>query len=353
VRLWLVGGVLALAIARPATAADDAPLAKRTPLAPVVAVIPGAAIHGLGHFVAHEPAIGTRLLIAEGVAIGGIATSLSILALTGASRRIVAPVATLAVTSVGLLFISALADLYGVVAPRNGFGTPLRALPFVETSAGVRAIYDPQFSHRWFAMQSIGVRAGAFHFGGEAWQAPGGPTSQLMATTALRLSGPTTRPQATRDGTYVDLVAALTHRAFRGDGFSTLTAEMRFAGRLDLHRFARTMRGSFAELQIGGALASHHYAHGGSEGDGVLIVRVAYGLYLGRSSELSLFYDHRRDTLAGGMLLPGIGAGYVGVFGVQGRHFFDRAWGLSADAQVGSAYMAALSLVFRQGAVAW
>jgi len=349
VRWLLLAGVLALT--NNARAADDAPLAKRTPLAPVVAVVPGAAVHGLGHFVAGEPKIGTRLLIAEGIAVAGIGSSLTILAVSGASRRIVAPVATLAVTSVGLLIISGLADIYGVVAPRNGLGTPLRALPFIETSAGVRGVYDPQFSHRWFATQSIGVRTGALSLGGEAWQAPSGPTSQMMASAAVRL----TRPRE-RDGTFLDLASALTHRGFYGDGFTTLTGEVRLVGRLDLHRFARTMRGSFAELHVGGALASHRYSYGGRESDGVLIVRMAYGLYLGhgvRSGEVSLFYDHRRDTIAGGMLLGGIGAGYVGVAGVQGRYFFDGSWGVASDVQVGSAYLAAVSLVFRQGAVAW
>lgn len=347
---------VALAVTSPASAADDAPLYKRTPLAPAAAVIPGLALHGAGHFVAREPAIATRLLVVEGAALAGIGGSLAILAVTGASRRIVAPVATIAVASVGLFFISGLADLYGVLAPPRGLGTPLRALPFVETYAGARGVYDPQFSHRWFATQGVSLRAGAFQFAGEAWQAPGGPTSQLMGTAALRLSGPTTTPSAVKDGSYVDLVTALTHRAFHRDGFSTVTAELRFAGRLDLHRFARTMRGSFAELQVGGALANHHYTYGGNESDGILIVRLAYGLYLGhgvRSGEVSLFYDHRRDTIAGGMLLGGIGAGYVGVLGVQGRWFFHEQWGLAGDAQVGSAYMAGLSLVFRHGAVAW
>ena len=51
--------------------------------------------------------------------------------------------------------------------------------------------------------------------------------------------------------------------------------------------------------------------------------------------------------------VPGIGAGYVGVVGVQGRWFFHEQWGVSGDAAVGSAFMAGLSLVFRQGAVAW
>jgi hypothetical protein len=172
--------------------------------------------------------------------------------------------------------------------------------------------------------------------------------SQWMATAAVRLSKPT----AAKDGSYVDLVSAVTHRSFFRDGFSTLTGEVRFAGRLDLQRFSHTMRGSFAELQIGGALASHRYTFGGREGDGILLVRLAYGLYL-RHGEVSLFYDHRRDTIAGGMLLGGIGAGYVGVAGLEGRYFFDPAWGVAGDVQIGSAYLAALSLVFRQGAVEW
>ncbi len=335
IRRALLGALLLLPSA---ARADD-----RKPLAIAASVVPGAVVHGAGHFVAGQPAIGRRLLFVEGVGLGMAVSSLAVIAATGASRRTVAPLAMMTVTGVGLFALSALADIYGVVAPPGGFGAPLRALPWIETSAGVRGVHDPQFRYGAVVDQAIDVRASRMRVRLEAMQAPGGAFFRNAALVSGRLI-------ATPDHSFVDLEAGLSERAYRRDGFHVTTAELRLASRLNLEHFAATMRGSFVELLLGAAIASYRYAAGGVTADDLLLARVGYGVYLGAASEVSLYYDHRRDTIAGGGLLSGIGAGYVGYFGLDARWFLDPRWGVAFDARIGGAYIAGASLIFRQGA---
>ena len=318
--------------------------ADRT-VATAAAIVPGVVVHGTGHFVAKEPAIGRKLLAVEAIGLGMTFTSLAAVAATGASRRVVAPFAVMAVVGVGLFGLSAISDIYGVVAPRDGFGQPVRA-PWLETSVGVRAIHDPQFHYGALVDQSIDARISRVHLRGESMTAPTGGYHRFAGLAGVRLT-------RARDGSFLDLETVLSHRAYRFDGFSATTVEVRASSLLDLHRFARTLRGSFAELQLGGAIASYRYTYGGTEGDDLLLLRLGYGLYLGKRSEVSIYYDHRRDSIVGGGLVPGIGAGYVGFCGVDGRWFFDPQWGVAFDARMGGAYLAGASLVFRQGASSW
>ena len=60
------------------------------------------------------------------------------------------------------------------------------------------------------------------------------------------------------------------------------------------------------------------------------------------------YYDHRRDDLAAGLKVPGIGAGYLGHVGLEAKAYFFESWGVLLDAQLGSAAIAGLSLLYRR-----
>ena len=170
-----------------------------------------------------------------------------------------------------------------------------------------------------------------------------------------RVAGPTTETRETtrRDGTALDLEAGLAHRSYRNDGFATTTYEGRISGRLDLFRLGPTLRGAFTELQVGLAVAKNRYTIGASEWDTILLTRFAFGMYLGRSGELAAHYDHRRDGLAGGMIIPGIGAGFLGSAGLSYRTWLGDTLGLSVDGTVGAAWILGGALLVRQGGQTW
>ena len=249
--------------------------------------------------------------------------------------------------------IALLLDGYGLLAPREDVPRPLLDPPSIETSFGYQYVHDPQFAYRSFLSESIDVRWRRLHVAPTASFALNDSNGRLRLLTGARLLGPT--PHATSapvDGSFVDVEAAATHRAYRTEGFAIATGELALAGRLDMSRVAATFDGSFTEMSAGWALASTSYAAGGSSDvDGLLLFRAAAGVYFGRGGtkggEASLYYDHRHDDLAGGLLMHGVVSGVFGHFGAQTRLYFLPEWGVAADVEAGAALVAGLSLLYR------
>jgi hypothetical protein len=322
----------------------------------VAAVFPGVIAHGAGHFAGGNRGAAYRLLALEGLGLGGAVGGLAVLAATGASRRIAGPAAALTITGVALFAISGLADLYGVLAPAADRGQPLTTPPVMVSELGYRYVYDPVFRYRNFVFESIDARLGALRLSPSAWFALDDPNAMLRGVGALRLYGPGAGGEA-RDGSFVEVEAALTYHTFRSEGFRVWTGEASGLGRLDMARFERSLRGSFAELGVGWAMAGIGYdglsfAQSGDPSE-MLLYRFAYGVYLGAPGrgEARLYYDHRHDSFAAGLKVKGLGSGVAGHFGLDTSYFWGPSWGARLDAQIGSALVAGLSLLYRHGAV--
>jgi hypothetical protein len=342
----------------PAPAQDPPPASisgPRRALAAGAAVVPGLLVHGAGHLVAGQTATGLRLLAIEGAGFGMLAGGLGLLAVTGASRRFAGPLVLMTATGGGLFLLSAVADLYGVLAPDGGLGAPPAAMPWVETQLGLRYVYDPTFSYRSFVAQAVDLRWRSLRLMPSAWFALDDANARIRVLGALRFFGPQASGggAAARDGSFLELETAGTHHRYASDGFSITTGEVSLQGRLDLARLAPTLRGAFAEMGWGVALEAHRYHGIATEGNELLLARFAFGAYLGHEGyprgEAALYYDHRHDGFAAGLKMTGLGSGVAGHFGMEGRLYLDPQWGLLLDAQVGSAYVAGLSVLFRHG----
>jgi hypothetical protein len=333
---------------RSAQAAPAAAPAQKL-MATGAAIVPGILVHGSGHFVAGDRRTGWRLLAMEGVGLGLTAAGTAALFVTGASRQLPPPVFALPVAGVGLLAISWLADLYGVAAPAEGTGVPLLEEPALEARVGTRYVYDPTLAYGTLVGPALDLRWRRLRLSPSAWLATGHDNQRLALEAAYRASGP--RPgAAAADGSFVDAVAGLAHHRFGPEGFDLTVLEAGARGRVDLWRFAGSLAGSFAEwgLGVGWVLTRYRVGAQETDGAGLLLARFGYGVYLGRAAEAVLFYDHRHDDYAGGLKLTGLGSGVAGHFGLEGSWFFAREWGLRAEAQVGSAYLAGLALVYRR-----
>ncbi|AKT43321.1 hypothetical protein [Chondromyces crocatus] len=320
--------------------------------------VPGLVVHGTGHFVAGHRSTGWKLLAMEGAGALGVVGGFAALAATGASRRIVAPVTSVIVASAGLFVISGLADIYGVLAPEGGTGSPPSVLPWVETQVGLRYVYDPVFSYRALSVIGADVRVGGLRLNPSGWFALDDPNKRLRMLAGYRFLGPRTpkkgqeRPLGRGDGSFLEMEGAVTHHRYGSEHFEVTTGELSLQGRLDLHHIGPTLRGSFAEL--GGGMALENYAFTRStEANMLLLMRFAFGMYLGHTGyprgEAQVFYDHRHDGYVGGLKMTGLGSGVPGHFGAEGRIYLSPQWGLLLDAQVGSAYMGGLSVLFRHG----
>lgn len=334
--------------------AQDKPTGPRRGLSVAASFVPGVLVHGSGHFVAGQTRTGWTLLGAEGLGLGLALASVGGTAVTGATRRFIGPMVLGIVTGGALLMIPALADIYGVLAPKGGTGTPLLVLPSVETRLGLAYVYDPNFAYGLFLSPGVDVRVRNFRFSTSAYFALDDANTRARAAIAYRFFGP--RPQSAplaTDGSYLEAEFALTNHAYTSNGFSVTTGEVNLGGRLDLWRVGETLRGSFAELGFGLAYAVHRYTNIATEANDLLTPRFAFGMYLGHSGyprgELSAYYEHRHDGFVGGLKTTGLGSGNAGHFGVAGRLYASRNWGVAFNAAAGSSYMGQVDLLFRYG----
>jgi len=337
-------------------ASDAAPKTRPSAIGIAAAIVPGILVHGAGHFAAGDPQTASRLLILEGIGVGTLAVGFIPIVLTGASRRLVGPAAALSVAGVGLFAISMLSDLYGVATPEGGVGAPPSTVAIVQIAAGYRYVFDPVFAYRNFLATEIDYRVAHWRVDPSAWLAVDSKNSRLRALGSYRFIGPLPEgePRA-RGGSFLDLEAAVTRHAYGSEHFATTTFELSVAGRLDLDHLAPSLAGSFAEMSFGGAMASYQYDVPGAASDlgGLLLARFAYGVYFGWPGKLRgeamAYYDHRHDGFAAGLKMPGLGSGVAGHFGLDARMYLTDRWGLAAEAAVGSAYVAGLSVLFRHG----
>lgn len=319
-----------------------------------VAIGPGAIVHGAGHVAAGRTETGRHLALAQLTGLGTMVGGLAGLALTGASRYVVGPLAVVTIAGAGLFFLPWAADIYGTAAGPDGAGTAPRLAPVLVSELGHRYVYDPQFRYRHFLVESVDLRVGRLRLAPSAWFALDDDNARVRMLAAWRLTGPTPHEVAP-DGSFVDLEAAVTHQRFDSDGFRSLTGEVSVSTRADLAGWDSALAGSFVEAGTGLALQRFEYRVPGvpidPETNDLLLLRFAFGFYLGRganSGEAQLFYDHRHDDYAAGLKVPGLGSGVAGHLGFDVRQFFGDL-GVRVEGQVGSAAIFGASLLFRQG----
>lgn len=342
-----------------ADAGDDADRVDDTPRAgPIVAaLLPGAVLHGAGHWVQGHRPTAYRLLAIEGIGIALVLVGGGVLAATGANRIIVGPAAAVTIGGVGLFASSYLADVHGVSTPADGGGSPRLHAPELRSELGYRYVHDPQFRYRSFLRQSAEARWRRLRVEQSGWFALDDENARLRLLGGVRLYGPLPDGPPARDGTFIEVEAAATHHAYSSDGFRTLTGELVVSSRIDLVRIDRLLRGAFVEIAGGyGRQAFDLDVPGhdlGDDASDLLLFRSAFGWYVGRGAaprgEVSIYYDHRHDDFAAGLKLRGVASGPAGHFGVGGTVFFAERWGIEALAEVGSAWVTGLGLVYRHG----
>lgn len=318
----------------------------RRRLAPVVSLLAGPVVHGAGSLTGCHRLTGRRLGIAQGVGFGMILLGGGGLALTGAARRTVAPFAMVGAVGVGSFLISWLADVYAAITDGKARGRPGPNAPW-ELRLGYRYVHDPHFDHGSFLNAGIGAWLGEQRLFAEVDVALDANTQRARVGYARRLLGGTGR------GSSLDLTAAATYQRFGGDGFSSLSGELSVGGRVDLAAVGSALVGSFVEGTLGLGIQGIGYeASGGGvgqDGHGLLLMRLGWGLYLGRYGEVLLAYDHRRDGLEGGLSIDSVAAGNLGFLELTGRGFFEAAprWGIAGSVTYGSAWIVGLSLLHR------
>lgn len=317
-----------------------------------VSVVPGLLLHGLGPLVAGDTHTAKRLFALEGAALGLTAAGLVPIALTGASRRTIGPLYALTLTGVGLFSLSAMSNLYAAAAPVFNPGVPPPSLPPLELELGYQHVSDPHFTYRHFLAVGAQARWDALRLDAAARVSPDDGNTRLRLGGAYRLLGSPERALAGSDGSMLDVEGGAYFHRFPTEVFSTVGGDVSLRGRYAMERLSPRLVGSFAELSVGVNFFGYHYSGGVSE-DALhnnLLVTFGYGVWLGRGGplrgEAMLYYSHRKDDFAGGLVALGDIPGH---FGLRGRMLLTERWGVAAELQAGSAYVGRLSLIYAFG----
>jgi hypothetical protein len=324
----------------------------RRAVAIAASVIPGVLVHGSGQWVLHQPKTGQRLLLLEGIGVGSALVSGAGLALTGASRYTVAPFAIGALAGLGLFSLTLLADVYGALAPDGGTGSAETIRPRLTVWTGLRYVHDPLFSHSSLLSHGFTWDTGPVSIAPSLDFALDSSNRRYELAVARRLLGKTANERA-ESGSVLDLTAGVSDHAYHEEGFGFTNLELRVGGRLDLQAIGPRLTGSFGEAEFGYARQLLRYD--GLDGDATdeLLARIGFGIYLGHPGavhgEARVAYNHRRDTFAGGLHLPGLPAGYAGYVEQRTELFFLREFGAALEVQYGSAFVAGAFLLLRPG----
>jgi hypothetical protein len=331
-----------------------------SPWPEIAAVFPGLIWHASGVWLQGRTLTAERLTLLEGAGIGGALLSGLALFATGAARHWVGSTALLGVAGAGTFLASFAANLYATWAPPDGFGASERALPLLEAGLGYSYVDDPVFRFHHFLTTRVDGRLGPWHGSARTATAPGQSNQRFELLFGYRVFGPGGgRAGRATDGSYFEPQLGYSEHHFDASGFTSRVLEFEFAARLDSERLLPDVHGAY--FQLGAGWAKQWIAYdlpgiGALDDTSLLLAHVGFGIYLGhrapepqQGGELELYYDHRHDGFAGGLKTPGIPSGPAGHFGLAGSYQLSRAWGLRAETEIGSAWVAGLSAVLRVG----
>ncbi|MFY2556387.1 hypothetical protein ACN469_01985 [Corallococcus terminator] len=319
-----------------------------------VAVVPGLLFHGLAPALAGDGHTAKRLFALEGTGLGLIALGGVPIALTGASRRTIAPLYAVTLAGFSVFGISAIANLYSVASPAFDPGVPASSLPPLEFEMGYQYVSDTSFDYDHFVSLGAVARFDEVKLEATARLSPNEGNTQVRMGGAYRLLGEPERRRAGSDGSSLDAeLFGLFHR-FPTEGFTVVGGDVGFRGRYAMSRVSPSLAGSFAEASIGMALQGYSYPGPVSDGNlhSQLLYSFGYGVWLGRGGgpfkgEAMLFYDHRKDGFAGGVRT--LSGGVVGSFGLRGRALLTETWGVAAEFSASGALVGRLALVYALG----
>ena len=373
-------GVPATADPTPSAAPSTAPASPATVVAPpepplpplasspwpeLAALFPGAILHGSGVWLQGRRTTAERLLLLEGASLVLLALGGLVIYETGAARDLAGPAMVGIATGTGTFASSFLANVYSTWAPPAGLGGPQRRLPRLVTALGYTYVADTQLDDHHFMTARIDGRLGGFHLGLDAVISPSPGHEELAARAGFRWFGPRATRELARDGSYLEPRFGVVSQRLARDGFVTRGLEAAIDGRLDTQRWLPDVHGAFFQLSLGLARQWTEFdvpAANVTEPSSQLLVRSGFGLYIGARSmatpaldgalpggEVELYYDQRRDGLAGGIQTLGASSGFAGHAGLRAEYHVDASWGLEALIERGSTWVLGSAVSFRTG----
>jgi hypothetical protein len=326
------------------TCVDDCgPSKLRRTGATLASVTTGLFVRGVGSYLVGEKKAAKRLARVSAIGLGAAVGGGLPVGVSGGYPPTM-PLMPVLLAGAGLLFTTWWADV-GVAAGVSKIGRARTQAPW---SLELATLYlsDP------YRQTGLGRLGGNVEIGRVQLAASGLLDAENEIRTGefetrVRVFGPAATGAAVADGSRLIVRSALRGHEDDGDRVSILTAELEVIGRYDLFRLERALAGTFIQLSTG--IGVERVAYTGDHDNGsILLGTFGYGVYLGNRGELQLFYDHRRDSMVGG-LAAGRAAGFVGSIGGSIDWLLDRRWAAHFEIDVGNAWLTTLAIRYRGG----
>jgi hypothetical protein len=278
------------------------------------------------HVLSRTTVVGLGLAAAGGIPLG---------VLYG-SDRVTPWGVPLAVSGAGMLITSGVGAIWALVDGVERSGVPGAADPW-HVHGGVVWVADPLLTPSAFARVGGAWRAGRLRLAPHGLFAVDDDEQRVVLDAGWR--GYDT----------IEARALATYDRIGADGFTLYTIEATARGRLDLTRLHRRLGGAFVDGELGYGVETVAYAGGATDVTDVLVARFGFGSYIGCGrGEVSGWYDHRRDDLAGGFA-AWRAAGFFGSVGASADYDVSRRWAVVGEVQFGSAVVSTLALRWRGG----
>jgi hypothetical protein len=337
---WVDGGHPVLA-----SRADPTAITRgRRALAIAAALVPGVVVRGTGSYLVRERGTARRLFWLGAIGVGALVVGGFPVGITG-GHPYTMPGVPLAIGGTGLFLSSWAADV-AVATGAGPFGSPRAPAPW---SIEVGSSYARDAHRRRALVRGFGrLVVGRVELGAGGYADTGGDAVEGLAEARVRITGPRWTGAEVADGTRLWLRAGVRARDDDGDLVDVLTAEAEAFLRVDLRRIDPRVAGMFVEGSTGLGLARVTYPTGAADHDSLLLARFAWGVYLGRRGELALFYDHRRDLLAGG-IAAWRAAGFVGHVGTTVDVRVAGPWVVAGAIEFGNAWVGTLAVRYQGG----
>ncbi len=342
---WILT-LLLLTGTSPKTSDEVKPSVPRRATGTAVALVPGVLVSGGGHLITGDSEGAAKMLKLKGIGLGTLAAGFIPIVLANAPDKVMNWSYPVALAGFGLFSTATLADLYGALSGGQALGVPDTTTPTLEFTQQILRVKDPHFSTRLFSHTGITARWHFLSLHTDVFTGLDSENLRIGQALAWRMNGP--KPDhshsSAKNGSFLELQAKGTWHRFPEERFSVTTGELFLLGRMDLDVWHRTLAGSFVQAGMGWAMEWTGFEDSpfASESSILQLFEFAYGVYLGsapRSGELHVYYSHRNDDWAGGI------STVMGFFGVRGRFFFHRNFGLDARMEKGSATRLQLGLV--------
>lgn len=309
----------------------------------VASIATGFVLRGVGSYLVGEKRAAKRLAVVGGLGLGAFVIGGAPVGISGGLPATM-PLVPVLLAGSGALFTSWWADI-GVAAGVSTIGQARAAAPW---SVELATLYlsDP---YRQAGLGRLGgeLALGRVTLGGSLLADAEGELWTGVLDVQTRLAGAAATGEVVDDGSRLIVRTGLSRHHDGGDRTTIATAELELIGRLELRHLERALRGTFVQASTGVGVDRTSYT-GARDHHSVLLGTFGWGVYLGNRGEVAVFYDHRRESMVGG-LAAGRAAGFVGSMNAALDWMLDRRWATHLEVNVGNAWLTTFAVRYRGG----